>query len=245
MAPTRLPLRPSSLARMSASSASTSCFTRPGPPTTIDADRSRTSHVVNSRSSLNSRTCGSSSRAVTFQSMCRASSPSTYGRRPAKSKPVPRRGVRYPPWTRPSSRRTTRHSSRSSSWSVPFIFCGGSGGSSPLLAGRAASSLFIGTARRPGGQGGHPPCGTARSWLQHHIRHRHGAQHPDQDGVGVEVVGQRLVRQHNAVAQHVECHFIDVAREHVVPAAQERECPAAKDERDRGPRARPVAHVPV
>ena len=65
-----------------------------GPPTTMDADRSRTSQVVSSRSSLNSRTCGSSSRAVTFQSMCRASSPSTYGRNPAKSRPLPRRGVR-------------------------------------------------------------------------------------------------------------------------------------------------------
>ena len=91
-APTRLPLRPSSLARTRASSVSTSCFPRPGPPTRIEAERSSTSQAVSSRSSLNSRTCGSSSRAVTFQSMCRASSPSTYGRSPAKSRPLPRRG---------------------------------------------------------------------------------------------------------------------------------------------------------
>ena len=56
--------------------------------------RSSTSQAVSSRSSLNSRTCSSSSRAVTFQSMCRASSPSTYGRSPAKSRPRPRCGVR-------------------------------------------------------------------------------------------------------------------------------------------------------
>src|SRR5215217_2919923 len=193
MAPTLLPFLPSILARMRASSTSTSCFPRPAPPTAMDADLSRTSQVVSSRSSLNSRTCGSSSRAVTFQSMCRASSPSTYGRSPAKSRPVPRRGVRYPPWTRPSSLRMTRHSSRCSRRSVAVIIFGGSGGSSPLL--------------------------TQGSWLQYHVRHRNGAQHAGEDGVGVEVVGQRLIRQHNAVAQYVEGHFVDVVGEHVVPAS--------------------------
>jgi len=76
-APTRLPPRPNSRARISASSPSTSCLPRPGRPTVIDADRSSTSQTVSSRSSVYWRTCGSSSRAVAFQSMCRASSSST------------------------------------------------------------------------------------------------------------------------------------------------------------------------
>ena len=80
-----------------------------------------------------------------------------------------------------------------------------------------------------GGQGVVPLL-IQRSWLQHHVRHGHGAQHADEDAVGVEVVGQRFVRQHDPVAQYVEGHFVDVVGEHVVPAAQERERPAAQDE---------------
>ena len=62
----------------------------------IDADRSSTSQAVRSRSSVYFRTNGSSSRAVTFQSMCRTSSSGVYWRRSAKSMPgaVPHRAVR-------------------------------------------------------------------------------------------------------------------------------------------------------
>ena len=133
-------------------------------------------------------------------------------------KTTPRRGVRYPPWTRPSSRRTTRHSSRCSRRSGAVIMAGGQG-CRPHLP-----EAIMAAAPRPASD---------------------GAQDAREDGVGVEVVGQRLVRQHDAVAQHVERHLVDVVGQHVVPAAQERQRPAAQDERDRGPRARPVGHVPL
>ena len=121
---------------------------------------------------------------------------------PGEVEATPRRGVRYPPWTRPSSRRTTRHSSM---WSK-----------------RSGAVIMI-----------------QRSRLQRHVRHRHGAQYADEDAVGIEFVGQCLIRQHQPVPQHVECHFVDVVGQHVVAAAQERQRPAAQDERGRCPRARP------
>jgi len=75
-APTWFPLLVNSRASTTASSAATLSLERPGGPAVMEADRSRTSHAVSSRSSVKTRSCGSFSRAVTFQSMCRASSPS-------------------------------------------------------------------------------------------------------------------------------------------------------------------------
>ena len=92
IAPTRLPVRLNSRPRQTASSASTESF--PVTPNRIDADRSRTSQAVSSRSSVYSRTYGSSRRAVTFQSMCRTSSSGVYSRRSVKSIPAPRNTVR-------------------------------------------------------------------------------------------------------------------------------------------------------
>src|SRR2546421_7430417 len=51
-------------------------------------------------------------RALTFQSMYRTSSPGSYSRMSARSMPCPRKSVRYSPWSRPSSRRMTVHSTR-------------------------------------------------------------------------------------------------------------------------------------
>ena len=63
---------------VTASSVSTDVLAVPAGPNRIDADRSSTSHAVSSRSSVYWRTYGSSSRAVTFQSMCRTSSSGVY-----------------------------------------------------------------------------------------------------------------------------------------------------------------------
>ena len=83
-----------SRARQTASSVRTESLPCPSAPKLIEADWSSTSQAVSSRSSVYWRTYGSSSRAVTFQSMCRTSSSGVYSRRPAKSMPVPRNTVR-------------------------------------------------------------------------------------------------------------------------------------------------------
>ena len=93
-APTRLPPRVSTCARVVATSASTRSFWRSTGPKPIDAEWSSSSHAVRSRSSTYSRTYGSSSRAVTFHSMWRRSSPGTYSRRSVKSSPDPRKRLR-------------------------------------------------------------------------------------------------------------------------------------------------------
>ena len=89
IAPTRLPPRVSSRAKVVASSQSTSSFGRSIGPKPIDGDRSSSSQAVSSRSSEYWRTYGVSIRAVTFQSMWRTSSPGSYSRRSRKSSPDP------------------------------------------------------------------------------------------------------------------------------------------------------------
>ena len=56
-------------------------------PKSTDGLMSSRNHAATSRSSLNSRTYGVCSRAVTFQSMWRTSSPYWYSRRSARSSP--------------------------------------------------------------------------------------------------------------------------------------------------------------
>ena len=56
-------------------------------------------------------------------------------------------------------------------------------------------------------------------------------------------VGERLVGQHEAVAQHVGREVGDVLGQHVVAAAQERERPRALDQVDRRARARAEREV--
>jgi hypothetical protein len=58
-------------------------------PKVIDADVSSRSHVTITRSASCTRTCGCPVRAVTFQSIQRGSSPSSYGRTWASSVPLP------------------------------------------------------------------------------------------------------------------------------------------------------------
>ncbi len=66
----------------------TSALRRVAVPNAIDGDRSSTIHVTSTRSARWTRTCGSVVRAVTFQSISRTSSPGTYGRTCASSRPA-------------------------------------------------------------------------------------------------------------------------------------------------------------
>ena len=60
------------------------------------------------------------------------------------------------------------------------------------------------------------------------------------DVVGLDAVGQRFVREHDPVAQHLGGDVVDVLRKHVGAAADQRERPPGRDEPERGPRARSV-----
>src|SRR5215217_4776563 len=55
------------------------------------------------------------------------------------------------------------------------------------------------------------------------VRHLHVLQHVVEHAVGVHAGGQRLVGEDEPVAQHVARDIADVARQHVVAAAQQRE----------------------
>ena len=68
-APTRLPWRVSRRASTVTKPSDTDSLVRSLEPKSIEPDRSSRNQALNSRSSVNWRTCGSSSRAVTFQSM--------------------------------------------------------------------------------------------------------------------------------------------------------------------------------
>src|SRR4029079_18543777 len=113
-APTRLPWRVSTRARVVTTSTSTVRLSRSDStvPKSTDGLRSSRNQAVIARSSRNSRRYGVSIRAVTFQSMCRTSSPYSYSRRSAKSTPLPRNRLRESPCNRPSRRRTTVQSRR-------------------------------------------------------------------------------------------------------------------------------------
>ena len=73
--PSRLPRRVATWPIASATPSATSALRRSAVPNVIEAEVSSTSHVVSARSPTCTRTCGSRMRAVTFQSMCRTSSP--------------------------------------------------------------------------------------------------------------------------------------------------------------------------
>ena len=57
------------------------------------------------------------------------------------------------------------------------------------------------------------------------------------DVVRRDAVGERLVREHEPVAQDVEGDLVEVLRQRVLAAAHERERPAGEDQVDRGARA--------
>ena len=57
------------------------------------------------------------------------------------------------------------------------------------------------------------------------------------DVLGVDAVGERLVGEQHAVAQHVAGDVVDVLRQHVAAAAEQRERASGGDEAERGTRA--------
>ena len=68
-----------------------------------------------------------------------------------------------------------------------------------------------------------PQQAVGRRWsrprgpVQRRVRDGQRGQHPGQHGVGGDVVGERLVGEHQAVPQHVEGQFGDVVRERRSP----------------------------
>ena len=83
-----------SVAAISATSSRLSCARV---PKASEPDRSTASITVSSRSSRNTLTCGSPTRALTFQSIERTSSPYMYGRTSSNSMPRPLNAERYWP----------------------------------------------------------------------------------------------------------------------------------------------------
>ena len=67
-------------------------------------------------------------------------------------------------------------------------------------------------------------------------RDGHLLEHVVEHAVGVDAGGERLVGQHDAVAQHVAREVAHVGRQHVVAPAQQRERAAGVDEVDRAAR---------
>src|SRR3954467_13942272 len=187
MAPTRLPRRVRTRASVVTKSISTVRLSRPSaavPKSTDGLMSSRNQHV-SSRSSWKSRTCVTSVRAVTFQSIARMSSPGWYSGGLARSIPVPRNSVPYSPWSRPSSLRTTVQSSR---WTTRS----GAGGDGCMVSerdGGRGDALEDRRAVAGGGGGGGAGRGVRRGV-----------------GGGGDVVVPRLVRRHEPVAHDVRRH---------------------------------------
>ena len=87
--PSRLPRRAAKRPTTSAAPSATSALRRSAVPKCIDGEWSSRSHAVSCRSGTSSRTCGTSVRAVAFQSILRTSSPGSYGRIRSSSRPLP------------------------------------------------------------------------------------------------------------------------------------------------------------
>ena len=85
--PSRLPRRAAKRPTTSAAPSATSALRRSAVPKCIDGEWSSRSQAVSCRSGTSSRTCGTSVRAVAFQSIRRTSSPGSYGRMRSSSRP--------------------------------------------------------------------------------------------------------------------------------------------------------------
>ena len=64
-----------------------------------------------------------------------------------------------------------------------------------------------------------------------------GAHHAVDDLLDVDAVGERLVREQHPVAQHVAADVVDVLRQQVPTAAQQRERAAGREQGERRARA--------
>ena len=175
------------------------------------------------RSATCARTCGSPVRAVTFQSILRTSSPTSYGRTWASSVPSPSIDARWSPSRIPSTRRRT--SGRA---------CGGArraagpGPGGPASArGEELDDAHDATSWRTKSCSGTGTAASTRS----------------STASGDDVVRDRLVAEHEPVAEHVLHQLAHVLRDHVVAAAQQRERAGGEREVDRPARADAVLDV--
>src|SRR5436190_23484423 len=121
------------------------------------------------------------------------SSPGWYSRRFARSMPEPRNSDPYSPWSTPSRRRTTCQSRR---WTT-----------------RSGATRVVATPSGAGGNGG--------MVAERHAGRRDALEDRGDDAVRGDVVGQRLVRQHEPVADDVGGHVEHVFGQDVRAAADE------------------------
>ena len=182
--PSRLPRRVATWPSTRATPSATSALRRSAVPKVIEAEASSTSQVVSARSATSTRTCGSPVRAVTFQSMRRTSSPGSYGRICASSRAgaAARGAVVAGEQAVDPPRRSDRSSARSSA-----VRAWAPGRAGPACA-RAVGR--VGTVMRP-----RPGRGRGAAAARRRARARRS--------VGGDALGQRLVGEDEAVAQHV------------------------------------------
>src|SRR5882762_6755378 len=143
--------------------------------------------MLSSRSSRYFLTYGTFIRAVTFQSMLRISSPGSYSRTSSKSRPEPRKTLRYVPTSASSARI------------------------------RALISTCLITRRTSGGTGSR--CGTVAAVI---LGDRYVVKDATDDDLRRDLLRFRLVGDDQAVAHHIQRDRLDVVRQHVVPAVEER-----------------------
>ena len=231
--PSRLPRRAAKRPTTSAAPSATSALRRSAVPKCIDGEWSSRSQAVSCRSGTSSRTCGTSVRAVAFQSILRTSSPGSYGRMRSSSRPAPWPRPRWSPVIWPPTRRSSDSSSCRTSRSAI--------GPGPGRAGRPVAPADAGEvgARTLRAGDRHAVGSTAIS--------RRGAgtrvEDPLDDGVGGDPVGQRGVAQDQPVAQDVGRQGDDVGRQDVAAAVEEGHRAGAVDEVDRAARAGAVRDV--
>src|SRR6267154_6796492 len=200
--PTLSLLRMAENARTLASSAARSRLLKEPDPKFPDALISTSRKMVSSRSSVNFLTKGRPARAVTFQSMVRTSSPGVYSRTSSKSMPRPLNTE----WYDPARLSLTMRRVRISSCRMPLMMA--------LLD--FVVSAGIGARAR-----------TSREPLGHGKR----VENFFHDVLGRDVLGLSFVGDGHAVTQHVERDGLDVLRDHVVAAVQERH--GTRGERER------------
>ena len=185
------------------------------------------SSSTSTRSARWTRTCGSPVRAVTFQSMSRtSSSPGTYVRTWASSVPRPSTCARWSPESRPS-RGERRLAQRTRSWSVRIgsralrVRSGPPGGAA---IGRFRPMSGGGGVGKPGGSPTGGAGGQRRSCHalppQVELGHGDGGDDLVEQRIGTALLGQRLVREHEPVAEGVLDELLDVSDERVVASAE-------------------------
>ena len=181
MAPTRLPPLVRSRAKVVASSHRTSSFGRSIGPKPIERDRSSSSHAVSSRSSAYWRTNGCPS-APSRSSRCAGRRP------PARTREG--RGSPFPPRETPSGS-SPAGCRRDDARPLPLEPVGAARASAPR--GRGVRGAHV-----SGASGGH-------ALAERELWNRDRREDAVDYRVGSDSVSERLVRQHEAVTEHVVC----------------------------------------